>query len=99
MSMREKVMDASRKVYRRTKLQDVVETVVDKVEDVAKDTFSEAGDRLKARAARAGGRRPRSTTKKAKPEENHGEEVEREAVDPAGGRTKHSRDMRTRPPA
>ena len=65
MSMREKVVDAGRKVLSTDQAQVVVETVVDKVEDVAKDTVGEAGDRVKARAARAGGRRPRSTTRGA----------------------------------
>ena len=72
MSMREKVVDAGRKVLSTDQAQVVVETVVDKVEDVAKDTVEkgrrrkgEAGDRVKARAARAGGRRPRSTTKRS----------------------------------
>jgi hypothetical protein len=53
-----------KKVMATDTAQDVVEVLVDGLEEVVVDKADDAGDALKVRAARAGGRAPKPTTAK-----------------------------------
>ena len=86
-----------KKVMATDTAQDVVEVLVDGLEEVVVDKADDAGDALKVRAARAGGRAPKPTTakkstakkstakkstaKKSTRQEANGQEVDGQEVD------------------
>ena len=76
-----------KKVMATDTAQDVVEVLVDGLEEVVVDKADDAGDALKVRAARAGGRAPKPTTakkstaKKSTAQEVDGQEVDGQEVD------------------
>ena len=77
-----------KKVMATDTAQDVVEVLVDGLEEVVVDKADDAGDALKVRAARAGGRAPKPTTakkstakKSTSSQEVDGQEVDGQEVD------------------